>query len=172
MRKSAWLMLGAVIFAALEIWLIAVVGEAIGHGWTLFLLVAGVVLGGWLMRLQWSRALGALSGNDIDSDQIGARVTDSAMVFLGASLLVFPGFISDALGVLFLLPFTRAGIRWVVTAFLRWLTADVRAQMTILDARLRPETVVEAEDQTERQKPETQKRPGDDGEVISGEILP
>ena len=48
MRKSFWLMLGAVIFAALEIWLIAVVGETIGHGLTLFLLLAGAVLGGWL----------------------------------------------------------------------------------------------------------------------------
>lgn len=85
MRKSFWLMLGAVIFAALEIWLIAVVGETIGHGLTLFLLLAGAVLGGWLMRRQWSKALGALSGTAIDSDQIGARVTDSAMVFLGAS---------------------------------------------------------------------------------------
>ncbi len=169
MRKSFWLMLGAVIFAALEIWLIAVVGETIGHGLTLFLLLAGAVLGGWLMRRQWSKALGALSGTAIDSDQIGARVTDSAMVFLGASLLVFPGFVSDALGVLFLLPFTRTGMRWVVTAVLRWLTADVRAQMTILDARLRPETVVESDVVDQK---ESQKRPGDDGEVISGEILP
>jgi UPF0716 protein FxsA len=104
-----------------------------------------------------------------DPEQIGARITDAALVFLGASLLVFPGFISDAIGILFLLPPTRGLSRWAATTVVRWLTRDVRAQMTIIDARLRSDTVVEGEVvDGERQ----QRRPGDDGEVISGEILP
>src|ERR671929_664478 len=97
-----------------ELAVIIQVGEAIGVWWTIGLLVADSVLGSMLMRAQGRAAWRALT-EAIRAGRPPAReVLDGALVVFGGALLITPGFISDALGLLLLLPPTRAVVRRVL----------------------------------------------------------
>jgi UPF0716 protein FxsA len=94
-----------------ELYVIIQVGEAIGALPTIALLLLDSLLGSWLLRSQgrtvWRRFRAALAAG-----RPPARETvDGALVIAGGALMLAPGFITDALGVLLLLPPTRAVIR-------------------------------------------------------------
>jgi len=94
-----------------ELYVIVQVGEAIGALPTLGLLLLSSILGGVLLRaegrLAWRRFRAALSAGRVPARE----VVDGALVICGGSLLIVPGFISDALGLLLLLPPIRVGVR-------------------------------------------------------------
>jgi UPF0716 protein FxsA len=100
-----------------ELYVIIQVGEAIGVVPTLLLLVLDAVLGSWLLkhegRSAWRRFNLALSEGRLP----GKEVADGFLVILGGALLIAPGFLTDIVGVLFLLPPTRAVARRLLTRF-------------------------------------------------------
>ena len=97
-----------------ELYVILKVGDAIGVGWTILLLVADSVLGALLLRSQgrsvWRRLNTALS----DGRMPHREVVDGVLVVFGGAFLLTPGFITDVLGLLLLIPPTRALIRPLV----------------------------------------------------------
>ncbi|MFC0042698.1 FxsA family protein [Actinomadura rayongensis] len=98
---------------------LAVAGAAhlIGGWWTFALLLASAALGGWIVRRAGRRAWRALQ----DAARTGAlpdrEVGDAALVMTGGLLLLTPGFVTDVLGALVVLPWTRPLVR---RAFLSW----------------------------------------------------
>jgi UPF0716 protein FxsA len=97
-----------------ELALLIQVGQAIGVWWTIALLVADSVLGSMLMRSQ-GRAAWRRFNEATASGRVPAReVLDGVLVIFGGALLLTPGFISDVLGLLLLLPPTRAVVRSVL----------------------------------------------------------
>src|SRR5687767_13106363 len=87
------------------------IGEAIGVWWTIALLVVDAVLGSLLARSQ-GRTVWRRFNEALRSGRPPAReVMDGALVLFGGALLLTPGFLSDILGVLLLLPPTRALVR-------------------------------------------------------------
>lgn len=113
--------LGLVLFAAfvgmplLEIYLIIQVGEVIGALWTIALLIGSGVVGSWLMRSEGARAWQALS-DALASGRMPAReLADGALILIGGTLMLTPGFVTDGLGVLMVLPMTRPLFRRVLT---------------------------------------------------------
>jgi UPF0716 protein FxsA len=90
------------------------VGQAIGVGWTVALLVADAVLGSMLAHSQgratWRRFNAALQAGRPPARE----VLDGALVILGGALLLTPGFITDILGLALLLPPTRALFRAIL----------------------------------------------------------
>src|SRR5918912_4597740 len=103
-----------VLFIAVPIAELAViiqVGQAIGVWWTIALLIADSVLGSVLMRSQgragWRRFNAAIA----EGRPPAREVLDGVLVIFGGALLLTPGFLTDVLGLLFLLPPTRAGVR-------------------------------------------------------------
>ena len=109
-----------------ELAVIIQVGQAIGVWWTIALLIVDSVLGGLLMRSQgraaWRRFNEAVGGGRIPARE----VADGVLVIFGGALLLTPGFLSDILGALFLLPPTRALIRRV---FLRQAMSRITVSM-------------------------------------------
>ena len=96
-----------------ELALIIQVGEAIGVWWTIALLIVDSVLGSLLMRSQ-GRAVWRRFNTTLRGGRAPAReVADGVLVIFGGALLLTPGFLTDILGLLFLLPPTRAVIRRV-----------------------------------------------------------
>ncbi len=96
-----------------ELYVIVQVAQGIGIVWTLVLLVADSVLGTVLMRAQ-GRATWRRFRQATQAGQVPAReVIDGALVILGGALLA-PGFITDLLGFLLLLPPSRAVLRGVL----------------------------------------------------------
>jgi UPF0716 protein FxsA len=94
-----------------ELYVIIRVGEWIGVLPTIALLLADGVLGAILLRSQgraaWRRFNLALAENRVPARE----VFDGAMVIFGGALLLTPGFVTDVVGLLLLIPPTRALIR-------------------------------------------------------------
>lgn len=100
----------------LEVYVLVQVGHVIGAGWTILLLLAVSVLGAWLVRREGGRAWQALT-EALRTGRMPAReLADGALVLIGGTLLLTPGFVTDAVGGLLVLPFTRPAARRLLTA--------------------------------------------------------
>ncbi|TKV60669.1 FxsA family protein [Nakamurella flava] len=95
------------VYLILEIAVVLLVGSWIGVGWTLLALVASTVIGVLIARREGLRALGALRGRGGGAPEL----TDGLLIGLGGLLFVIPGFLSDLLGLILLLPPTRRAVR-------------------------------------------------------------
>jgi UPF0716 protein FxsA len=94
-----------------ELAVIIQVGQAIGVWWTILLLIVDSILGAMLMRSQ-GRAAWRRFNEAVGAARVPAReVADGVLVIFGGALLLTPGFLTDIVGLLFLLPPTRAAIR-------------------------------------------------------------
>ena len=102
-----------------EIYVIVQVGQEIGAGWTFLLIIAGAVLGSWLVRREGRRAWLALR-EKVNSGGLPAKeLADGALILIGGTLLLTPGFLTDILGFFLVLPFTRPIARRGLIAFAR-----------------------------------------------------
>jgi UPF0716 protein FxsA len=100
-------------FAELYV-IIWVVGPALGAPLTILLLVADSLLGSWLLRSQ-GRAVWRRFNQTLAAGQMPHReVIDGVLVIFGGAFLITPGFITDVLGLVLLLPPTRAIVRRVL----------------------------------------------------------
>jgi UPF0716 protein FxsA len=94
-----------------ELFVIVKVAEAIGVLETIVLLIAGWPIGTWAVRSQ-GRAVWRRLAAAVGEGRTPAReVLDGALVIVGGALLILPGFITDAIGIVLLLPPTRALMR-------------------------------------------------------------
>jgi UPF0716 protein FxsA len=110
MEPAMWPFALFLLWPIVEIALFVTVGGAIGLGWTLLVILGTGVLGVWLMRSQGLRTAERLR-REMDSLRNPiAPVANGALVLLAAALLVLPGFLTDALGLLLLLPPVRLGL--------------------------------------------------------------
>jgi len=109
-----YLVLLFVVVPIIELFVIIQVGEVIGVLPTIALLVADSILGAMLMRSQgriaWGRFNAALAEGRIPHRE----VLDGALVIFGGALLLTPGFVTDVLGIILLLPPTRVLVRALV----------------------------------------------------------
>src|SRR5687768_14490985 len=91
-----------------ELAVIIQVGQEIGLPWTLAILVADSILGSVLMRSQ-GRAAWRRFNDATGAGRVPAReVLDGALIVFGGALLLTPGFLTDILGLILLIPPTRA----------------------------------------------------------------
>ncbi len=98
----------------LEIYVIIQVGQAIGAIPTLLLLVVESLIGGWLIKREGRRAWTALRDTVSSGRLPGTQLADAALILVGGTLLLTPGFVTDVFGFFFVLPFTRPLARRVV----------------------------------------------------------
>lgn len=106
-RGFAWVPFLLLVLLALEVAALVAVAHLIGLAWTLLLLVALSVLGGWLLRREGVRAWRRFR-TAAQSGPPGRHVTDGVVGLGGALLLAVPGFVTAALGLFLLLPPVRA----------------------------------------------------------------
>ena len=127
-RRSAvgWLLFALFIVVPLvEIYVIIQVGQAIGAWWTIVLLILDSILGSWLIKREGSRAFRALR-EALDSGRMPAKeLADGALILIGGTLMLAPGFVTDGFGILMILPFTRPFFR-------RALTRVVSSRLVVL----------------------------------------
>jgi UPF0716 protein FxsA len=97
-----------------ELAVIIQVGQLIGVLPTIAILLADSILGGVLMRAQgraaWRRFNEAMQAGRVPHRE----ALDGALVIFGGALLLTPGFLSDVLGLLLLIPPTRHVARRIV----------------------------------------------------------
>lgn len=119
-----------VLLVVAEIVAAVAVASWIGVGWTLLALAGLSLLGAVLLRSQGARAWRAFSGAVAAGRPPAREALDGVLVLVGALLVVLPGFVSDVLGLLCLLPPTR---RLLGRALVGW--ALTRGRATIVRVR-------------------------------------
>jgi UPF0716 protein FxsA len=97
-----------------ELAVIIQVGQQIGVLWTIALLIADSILGSVLMRSQGRTAWRRLNDATAAGRVPAREVLDGALVILGGAMLLTPGFLTDILGLILLVPPTRALVRGIV----------------------------------------------------------
>jgi UPF0716 protein FxsA len=106
-----------IVIPVAELYVIIKVGELIGVWPTLILLLADALLGSWLLKHEgrgaWRRFNEALAARRFP----GREVVDGALIIVGGTLLLTPGFITDLVGAFLLLPPTRAIARRLLKRF-------------------------------------------------------
>jgi UPF0716 protein FxsA len=141
---TAALFVAFVVVPLVEIYVLIQVGQVIGPWWTILLLILDSLLGSWLIKREGGRAWQALR-TALQTGRMPAReLADGALILVGGTLMLSPGFVTDALGILLILPFTRPVAR-------RLLTRMVAQRLVSRDAR-RP-------------------GPGSGGSVVRGEVV-
>lgn len=124
-----------------ELWVIVQVADGIGVIPTLLLLLAVSIAGAWLLKQQgtatWRRMREALRRGEMPTSE----ATDGALILLGGALLITPGFLTDVVGLVLLLPPSRAAVKRLVRAAFarrvrrRWGIAEP-SQPPVRDARV------------------------------------
>src|SRR5665811_1925853 len=116
-RRIPWGVLAVlfIVVPIIEIYILIQLGHAIGAWWTILLLIADGVLGSYLIKHEGSRAWQALT-QALESHKMPAReLADGALILVGGTLLLTPGFLTDAVGFFLILPFTRPLARRLLT---------------------------------------------------------
>jgi UPF0716 protein FxsA len=111
---------GVVVLALLigEVLVIRLVAGWLGGGLTFLLLVVTSIFGAWCIAHEGRRAWRAL-GEAVQAGRPPAReLADGVLILIGGVLLLLPGFISDVLGLVLVLPFTRPLVRGLVVPLL------------------------------------------------------
>ncbi|MGQ4266808.1 FxsA family protein [Nocardiopsis changdeensis] len=116
-----------------EVWLMIVVGGRIGVPWTLAALVALMVLGVAVLRRAGTQAFRDADEALRSGRQPRGGLLDPLMLMAGGVLLVIPGFLTAAVGLLLVLPFTRPLLRW---AFAGWAQRRMRRMQDRMEEEL------------------------------------
>ena len=162
-RRVPWWVLALlfVVVPVLEIYVLIQVGQVIGAWWTVLLLVADGFLGSWLMKREGTKAWRALR-EALDERRMPAReLADGALILIGGTLLVTPGFLSDVVGFFCVLPFTRPLARAALARFL---------DRKFLSGPGAPGYVHSRQQTGDRSGQQTRQRPGPD-QVVQGEVV-
>ncbi|MBI1921659.1 MAG: FxsA family protein [Geobacter sp.] len=106
------------VVPVIEIYLLIRVGRLIGPLPTVASLLAISFAGAWLVRHQGFRILRRISDELAAGRLPAAQLLDGALVLAGGILLLTPGFFTDIVGLIFLIPLTRAAIKRYLG---RWL---------------------------------------------------
>jgi UPF0716 protein FxsA len=129
-----------IIVPLAELYVILKVGDAIGLLPTLAILVADSLLGSWLLRSQgrvvWRRFNETLRAGRVPHREI----VDGVLVIFGGAFLITPGFLTDIIGVLLLLPPTRALFRRSLQRQLERRAVPIAGQAASERFRRRPQT--------------------------------
>ncbi len=95
------------LFPVLELFVLVKVGMSIGFLATFLLVVAGSMLGIFVIRVAGLATAMSARESLARGELPAQQMMDGLMMTVGGGLLVLPGFISDVLGLICLLPFTR-----------------------------------------------------------------
>jgi UPF0716 protein FxsA len=114
-------------FGVLEVFVFAQVADAMGFWNALGLLILISLVGAWVVRREgwkvWQRINQQLAQGRVPQGE----VVDGGLVLLAGVLLVMPGFVTDVLGILLLLPPTRALARRMAQRRMHVRVEQIRA---------------------------------------------
>jgi UPF0716 protein FxsA len=123
------------VAAIVELTVLVAVGHAIGVLATVGLLILGSLVGGALLKREGGRTLAAFVAALRTRRAPHRELIDGILIAAAGVLIVAPGFVSDVLGLLLLLPPIRALVR-------RRMMRSVSLRTPV---RLRPAAVIEGE---------------------------
>jgi UPF0716 protein FxsA len=126
-----------------EVWLLVQVGQHLGLLPTVLILVVEAVIGVLLMRHEGSRAWKALNDAFTKGKVPTGELADAALILVGGVLLMLPGFLTDVIGFLFLLRWTRPVARKIIAFFVA--RRINRLGIPVMRARYDTDNLIEGE---------------------------
>ncbi len=123
---ARWLVALFLLVPVVEIAVIVQVGQLIGVWWTVALLVLESLLGAWLVKREGRRAWDSLRDTVAEGRMPDVQLLDGALVVVGGTLLLTPGFVTDIFGFACVLPLTRPAVRRLTAWLLLRRTERVR----------------------------------------------
>jgi UPF0716 protein FxsA len=111
-----------IVIPALEIALLVLSGSVIGVWPTAGLIIATGVIGAWLAKREGAETIRQAKRELMYGRIPSEAVLDGICILVGGVVLLTPGFITDLLGFILLIPFTRRLIkpflgRWLKSLF-------------------------------------------------------
>lgn len=126
-----WLFAGVLALPLIEIALFVTVGGWLGLWLTLAIVIGSAVGGVMVIRWQGGHAVERLrAASQMRRDPLG-QMAGNALVLLGGTLLILPGFLTDTAGLLLLVPQVRGLV-------IRGLSARVQGHAGRTDGRAGP----------------------------------
>jgi UPF0716 protein FxsA len=153
-KRIPWWVLALlfIVVPVAEIYLLIQIGQTIGAWWTVLLLIADGFLGSFLVKREGGRAWDALQEALREHRMPAKELADGALILIGGTLLLTPGFLSDIAGLFCILPLTRPLAR-------RALTRVITRRLVVVTGGPPGEG------------PRTRQRPGPDESVVQGEVV-
>ena len=140
-RTPSRLRMAVGLGALAEVVVYVLVASWIGLGWTVLATLATSALGWALLARQGTKALGELRQRAQEHRAPGRALGDAGLVALGGALMLLPGFLGDLLGLLCLLPGTRALPRTLIARGVASRLPDaVRGPVRVRSMRTEPVT--------------------------------
>ena len=102
-----WLLLLFILIPLLEIWLFILLGGFIGVYPTLLIILLTAVLGTFLVKTQGTNVLKEIQNKFNELENPTEPIAHGAMILFAGALLLTPGFFTDTVGFLLLLPNVR-----------------------------------------------------------------
>ncbi|HEC19075.1 MAG TPA: FxsA family protein [Gammaproteobacteria bacterium] len=119
MNPFSILLILFLLIPLVEIYLLIKVGAVIGALPTVFMVVFTAVLGAWLLRLQGFATMNRVRRTLEQGGIPAMEMMEGAVLLVAGALLLTPGFFTDAIGFLCLIPsLRRALIRWMMGRFM------------------------------------------------------
>ena len=107
-----------IIVPIIEITLFVQIGGAIGLGWTLLVILATAMLGARAIRRQGIDALARAQAQMANGKPPVGEIVHGVLILMAGILLLTPGFMTDALGLLLLFPATRLFVLELAVGFI------------------------------------------------------
>jgi UPF0716 protein FxsA len=103
----ALLVVVLVVVPLVELYVIIQVGSSIGYGPTFLILIAISVVGAMLVKREGLGTLGRARAQLAEGQLPAGELADGVVIVIAGALLLTPGFVTDAIGALLLLPPVR-----------------------------------------------------------------
>jgi UPF0716 protein FxsA len=107
----AILVLLFLVLPIVELYVIIRVGQEIGALYTIGLLLLISVVGAWLAKREGLGVWRRINQQVGDGKVPGAELVDAFLILLAGALLLTPGFLTDVLAIVLLIPPSRAVVR-------------------------------------------------------------
>jgi len=114
------------VIPVVEIFILIKAGEIIGIFPTIILVVLTAVIGAALLRQQGLSTLARFQENMSQGKLPAQELIEGILLAVGGALLMTPGFVTDTIGFLCLLPFSR---KFIVTTIMKNSAAKISAKM-------------------------------------------
>lgn len=105
------LLLAFLVVPLLELYVFVQVADAIGFGLTVFWIIAVSVIGAWVVKREGLSALRRANRQVSQGQAPTNELVDGILILFGGALLLTPGFLTDVIGLVLVLPPTRALLR-------------------------------------------------------------
>jgi UPF0716 protein FxsA len=116
MRVFPFALLLFILVPIIEIWLMIDIGSVIGAGWTVLAIISTAIIGASLVRYQGIGIYSRLNQTVQRGEIPAMEMIEGLTLLISGALLLTPGFITDALGFLILIPPLR---RWFALNMLK-----------------------------------------------------